>query len=116
MWRERPAGNSGSGTNRISGSSSKQGALFSQAPPPLTPPLPALTAPPAHAQLLAGSLSLFKGQAAVEGLVGGLSREALATALRDFVVIAALYIPVRGARGSLPGGHGICGRCRSQVG
>lgn len=48
-------------------------------------------------QLLAGSLSLFKGQAAVEGLVEGLSREKVATALRDFTVIAALYIPVSGA-------------------
>lgn len=42
-------------------------------------------------QLLAGSLSLFKAPAAVEGL----TKQGLGTWLRDFAVICALYIPVR---------------------
>ncbi|GAB4819039.1 hypothetical protein N2152v2_006085 [Parachlorella kessleri] len=40
--------------------------------------------------LLAGSLSFYKGQAAVEGL----SKANLGTQLRDFAVMCALYIPM----------------------
>jgi len=58
-------------------------------------------------QLLAGSLSFYKGQAAVEGL----SKANLGTELRDFAVMCALYVPVRLAntRGSPRSTFGSCG-------
>jgi hypothetical protein len=73
----------------------------------LSPPVLLLLLP----QLLAGSLSFYKGQAAVEGL----SKANMGTALRDFAVISALYIPVRGLRAGSLRMHTTCVDARGLV-